>query len=75
MKRLLAEAEIPDLDTESGEYLELHGGRYGAGITLVREVGWGRPATPPAQESGDDDGYVLTYLYEQDRRGCRRCLQ
>ena len=30
----------PDLDTEAGEYLELHGGRRGAGDTLVREVGW-----------------------------------
>lgn len=40
MKRLSANAKIPDLDTESGEYLELHGGRRGAGDTLVREIGW-----------------------------------
>ena len=26
--------------TESGEYLELHGGRRGAGDTLVREIDW-----------------------------------
>ena len=57
MKRLSAEADIPDLDTESGEYLELHGGRCGAGDTFVREVGWGGPATPPAQEPRGDDGY------------------
>lgn len=40
MKRLSAEADVPDLDAESGEYLELHGGRRGAGDTLVREAGW-----------------------------------
>ena len=40
MKRLSAAAGVPDLDTENGEYLELHGGRRGAGDTLVREKGW-----------------------------------
>lgn len=40
MKRLSKAAEVPDLDTEAGEYLELHGGRRGAGGTLVREKGW-----------------------------------
>ena len=40
MERLSAEADIPDLDTDAGEYLELYGGRRGAGDTLVREVGW-----------------------------------
>ncbi|WP_132060870.1 tyrosine-type recombinase/integrase [Halorussus amylolyticus] len=40
MKRLSAAADVPDLDTENGEYLELHGGRRGAGDTLVREKGW-----------------------------------
>ncbi|WP_276302642.1 tyrosine-type recombinase/integrase [Halorussus lipolyticus] len=40
MKRLSEAADVPDLDTENGEYLELHGGRRGAGDTLVREKGW-----------------------------------
>ena len=40
MKRLSAEADVPDLDTDAGEYLELHGDRRGAGDTLVREIGW-----------------------------------
>ncbi|MFC4553574.1 MULTISPECIES: tyrosine-type recombinase/integrase [Halorussus] len=40
MKRLSAAADVPGLDTENGEYLELHGGRRGAGDTLVREKGW-----------------------------------
>lgn len=39
MKRLSANADVPGLKTEAGEYLELHGGRRGAGDTLVREVG------------------------------------
>ncbi|WP_128478981.1 tyrosine-type recombinase/integrase [Halorussus pelagicus] len=40
MKRLSKAADVPDLDTDDGEYLELHGGRRGAGDTLVREKGW-----------------------------------
>ncbi|WP_158059634.1 tyrosine-type recombinase/integrase [Halorussus halophilus] len=40
LQRLSKEADIPGLDTESGEYLELHGGRRGAGSTLVRQKGW-----------------------------------
>lgn len=40
MKRLSAAADVPGLNTEADEYLELHGGRRGAGDTLVREVGW-----------------------------------
>jgi hypothetical protein len=36
----LENADVPGMDSESGEYLELHGGRRGAGDTLVREVGW-----------------------------------
>jgi integrase len=40
MRTLSANADVPGIDTESGEYLELHGGRRGAGDTLVREVGW-----------------------------------
>ena len=40
LMRLSAAADIPDIDTKAGEYLEPHGGRHGAGDTLVREVGW-----------------------------------
>lgn len=40
MKRLSAKADIPGIDPSEGEYLEPHGGRRGAGDTLVREVGW-----------------------------------
>ncbi len=40
MKRLSKAADVPGLDTDDGEYLELHGGRRGAGDTLVREKGW-----------------------------------
>lgn len=40
MRRLSEEADVPGIDTEAGEYLELHGGRRGAGDTLVREIGW-----------------------------------
>jgi integrase len=40
MKRLSKAADVPDLNVEDGEYLELHGGRRGAGDTLVREKGW-----------------------------------
>jgi integrase len=40
MRTLSEKADVPGIDTESGEYLELHGGRRGAGDTLVREVGW-----------------------------------
>lgn len=40
MKRLCADADVPGLDVEDDEYLELHGGRRGAGGTLVREKGW-----------------------------------
>ena len=40
MRTLSANADIPGIDLENGEYLELHGGRRGAGDTLVREVGW-----------------------------------
>jgi integrase len=40
MRTLSADADVPGIDTENGEYLELHGGRRGAGDTLVREVGW-----------------------------------
>jgi integrase len=40
MQTLSQNADIPGINTENGEYLELHGGRRGAGDTLVREVGW-----------------------------------
>jgi integrase len=40
MRTLSANADVPGIDTDNGEYLELHGGRRGAGDTLVREVGW-----------------------------------
>jgi integrase len=40
MRTLSENADVPGIDSESGEYLELHGGRRGAGDTLVREVGW-----------------------------------
>lgn len=40
MKRLTADAGVPGIDPSEGEYLEPHGGRRGAGDTLVREVGW-----------------------------------
>jgi hypothetical protein len=40
MRTLSDQADVPDIDSENGEYLELHGGRRGAGDTLVREVGW-----------------------------------
>jgi integrase len=40
LKQLSDAADVPGLDSESGEYLEPHGGRHGAGDTLVREVGW-----------------------------------
>ena len=40
MRTLSANADVPGIDSENGEYLELHGGRRGAGDTLVREVGW-----------------------------------
>lgn len=40
MRRLTKEADVPGIDTQSGEYLELHGGRHGAGDTIVRELGW-----------------------------------
>jgi integrase len=40
MRTLSEKADVPDIDSENGEYLELHGGRRGAGDTLVREVGW-----------------------------------
>ncbi len=33
-------ADVSGIDSENGEYLELHGGRRGASDTLVREVGW-----------------------------------
>ncbi|HET7324219.1 MAG TPA: hypothetical protein VFJ06_07800 [Halococcus sp.] len=40
MRTLSANADVPGIDSANGEYLELHGGRRGAGDTLVREVGW-----------------------------------
>jgi integrase len=40
MRTLSENADVPGIDSESGEYLELHDGRRGAGDTLVREVGW-----------------------------------
>jgi integrase len=40
MRTLSEIADVPGIDSENGEYLELHGGRRGAGDTLVREVGW-----------------------------------
>jgi len=40
MRALSEQAAVPDIDTDSGEYLELHGGRRGAGDTLAREVNW-----------------------------------
>ena len=40
MQTLSANADVPEIDSANGEYLELHGGRRGAGDTLVREVGW-----------------------------------
>jgi integrase len=40
MRTLSEKAEVPRIDADNGEYLELHGGRRGAGDTLVREVGW-----------------------------------
>jgi integrase len=40
MRTLSENADVPDIDPENGEYLELHGGRRGAGDTLVREAGW-----------------------------------
>jgi integrase len=40
MRTLSESADVPGIDLEDGEYLELHGGRRGAGDTLVREVGW-----------------------------------
>lgn len=40
MRRLTEAADVPGIDTEDGEYLELHGGRRGAGDTLVREKGF-----------------------------------
>lgn len=40
MKRLTVAADVPEIDAEAGEYLELHGGRRGAGDTLVREKGF-----------------------------------
>ena len=40
MRTLSEQADVPGIDSENGEYLELHGGRRGAGDTLVREVGW-----------------------------------
>jgi integrase len=40
MKRLSKAADVLALNTDDGEYLELHGGRRGAGDTLVREKGW-----------------------------------
>lgn len=39
MRRLTQAADVPGIDTSDGEYLELHGGRRGAGDTLVREEG------------------------------------
>ncbi|WP_323174128.1 site-specific integrase [Natrialba sp. PRR66] len=39
LKRLSSEAPIPDLDTENGEYLTLHGARRGVGEALFREHG------------------------------------
>lgn len=39
MQTLSKEADVPDVDTEEGEYLELHGGRRGAGGVLVRQEG------------------------------------
>lgn len=39
MKRLSKAADVPGLDTENGEYLELHGGRRGAGGALIRSKG------------------------------------
>jgi integrase len=40
MRTLSENADVPEIDTDNGEYLELHGGRRGAGDTLIREVGW-----------------------------------
>lgn len=40
MQRLCEAADIPEIDTDAGEYLELHGGRRGAGTTVIREKGW-----------------------------------
>jgi integrase len=40
MRTLSENTDVPGIDTENGEYLELHGGRRGAGDTLVREAGW-----------------------------------
>ena len=39
LKRLSAAADVPEIDTDNGEYLELHGGRRGAGAALVRTKG------------------------------------
>ncbi|WP_135823735.1 tyrosine-type recombinase/integrase [Halorussus ruber] len=39
MQRLSKAADVPGLDTEDGEYLELHGGRRGAGGALLRTKG------------------------------------
>lgn len=39
--RTLSEsADVPGIDPENDEYLEFHGGRRGAGDTLVCEIGW-----------------------------------
>lgn len=39
MKRLSQNADVPGIDADDGDYLELHGGRRGAGGALVRTRG------------------------------------
>ena len=59
MKRLSKEADVPDLDTENGEYLELHGGRRGAGAALVRTKGleWAQKHLKHANPETTMDSY------------------
>ena len=40
MRAISESADVPGIDPDNREYLELHGGRRGAGDTLVRETGW-----------------------------------
>ena len=40
MRTLSENADVPGIDPNNGEYLELHGDRRGVGYTLVREAGW-----------------------------------
>lgn len=69
MQRLSKSADVLDLDTENGEYLELHGGRRGAGGTLVREKGRARPEAPAPCGPEDDDGSLLAHLRLDDYWG------